>query len=57
MKLAGILLLIMFCTHGIIGFSRVLKLTNYSEKTKSILMYSACLVVLAVILTVYFVFC
>ena len=57
MKLAGILLLIMFCMHGIIGFSRVLKLTNYSERTKDILMYSACLVVLAVILTVYFVFC
>lgn len=57
MKLAGLLLLIMFCMHGIMGFAKVLKLTNYSEKTKSILMYSACLVVLAVILTVYFVFC
>lgn len=57
MKLAGLLLFIMFCMHGIMGFAKVLKLTNYSEKTKSILMYSACLVVLAVILTVYFVFC
>lgn len=57
MKLAGILLLIMFCMHGLFGLSKVLKLTTYSEKTKTILMYAACIVVLAVILTVYFVFC
>lgn len=31
MKPAGILLLIMFCMHGLFGLSKVLKLTTYSE--------------------------